>query len=254
LEAIEPGIIALLVLVAGVAGLVDAIAGGGGLLCLPALLAAGLSPAQALATNKLQGSFGTFSSTLHFIRQGRIDLFAMRWLVFWTMLGAIAGTALVQSIDQAFMARIVPWLLACAAFYFLFSPRLGDEDAHRRVGEGLFALIFGLTLGFYDGFFGPGTGSFWVLALVALQGDGLIKATAKTKLVNFTSNIVSLFVFILGGQVVWTVGLAMAIGQLIGGRVGASLVLSRGASIVRPMLVIVSLAITAKLLLGRVAI
>jgi uncharacterized membrane protein YfcA len=122
------------------------------------------------------------------------------------------------------------------------------------VGEGLFALIFGLTLGFYDGFFGPGTGSFWVLALVALQGDGLIKATAKTKLVNFTSNIVSLFVFILGGQVVWTVGLAMAIGQLIGGRVGASLVLSRGASIVRPMLVIVSLAITAKLLLGRVAI
>jgi uncharacterized membrane protein YfcA len=250
LEVIDPGILALLVLVAGVAGLIDAIAGGGGLLCLPALLAAGLSPAQALATNKLQGSFGTFSSTLHFVRQGQIDLLAMRWLVFWTMLGAIAGTVLVQSIDQSFMGKIVPWLLAGAALYFLLSPRLSDADAHRRVNEGLFALIFGLTLGFYDGFFGPGTGSFWVLALVALQGDGLIKATAKTKLVNFTSNIVSLFVFILGGQVVWTVGLAMAIGQLIGGRIGASLVLSKGATIVRPMLVIVSLAITAKLVWG----
>jgi len=236
-----------LLAVAVTAGFVDSIAGGGGLLCVPALLAAGLSPAQTLATNKLQGSFGTFSASLKFVRAGHVDLRQATPAIVATALGAAAGCLLVQSIDPGFLRAALPFLLIGVAAYFLFSPGLGDADRHQRLTMTAFALGPAPLLGFYDGFFGPGMGSFLVVALVTLLGQNLTRATAHTKVLNFTSNATSVVFFLLGGKIVWIIGLTMAAGQFLGARLGSHLVLTRGSRIVRPCLVIASLAITAKL-------
>lgn len=237
-----------LFLAGGLAGFIDSMAGGGGLITLPALLAAGLSPAQALGTNKLQSSFGSFSATWNFVRRGRVDLREMAGCVACTFVGAALGAALVQFLRADFLAGLLPFLLVGIAAYFLFSPRVGEVDSHRRVGLPAFAATAGFGLGFYDGFFGPGTGSFLALAFVGLLGFNLAKATAHAKLLNFTSNFAALLAFLVGGEVVWAAGLVMAAGQFLGAHLGSNLVMSRGARLVRPVLVAVSLAITARLL------
>ncbi len=241
----------VLLFAAGVlAGFVDAIAGGGGLIALPVLLFAGLSPAQALATNKLQGSFGTFSASLYFIRKGLVDLRSIASMVVCTFVGAALGTLLVQQIDASFLTAVIPVLLILIALYFLLSPQVGEEDAHQRLGALSFAVTIGFSVGFYDGFFGPGTGSFFAIAFVSLMGFGLTKATAHTKVLNLTSNLASLLFFIIGGQVVWTLGLVMALGQLIGGRLGASLVVLKGSKLIRPLVVLICILMSLKLLLA----
>ncbi|WP_116473442.1 TSUP family transporter [Zobellella maritima] len=237
-----------LALVALVAGFIDAIAGGGGLISLPALLATGMPPTMALATNKLQSSFGSFSATFYYWRRGLIDWSGMRWAVACTFIGSMLGTLLVQCIDAALLQQVLPFLLAAFALYFICSPRVGDQDRQRRLGVIPFALLVGTGVGFYDGFFGPGTGSFFALGFIALAGFSMARATAHTKLLNFTSNFASLLFFILGGQVVWTVGLAMAGGQFLGARLGSRVVVSQGTRIIKPMLVTVSLLMSARLL------
>jgi len=232
------------------AGAIDAIAGGGGLIALPMLLFAGLSPAQALATNKLQGSFGTFSASLYFVRRGLVDLGRMRTMILCTFGGAALGTVLVQRLDPSFLTAVIPLLLILIALYFLFSPRVGEHDRHQRLGELPFALSVGFGVGFYDGFFGPGTGSFFAIACVGLLGFGLTKATAHTKVLNLTSNLASLLCFVAGGQVVWSLGLIMAAGQLLGGRLGASLVVLKGSKLIRPLVVCICILMSLKLLLG----
>ncbi len=233
--------------VALVASCVDAIAGGGGLLSVPALLAAGLSPAQVLATNKLQSVFGSGTATFYYLRRGLLDLREMASAIACTFIGALAGATLVQVLDASLMYRILPFLLAGFALFFLLSPNLSEEDRQRRLGCHAFALLIGTGVGFYDGFFGPGTGSFFVIAFVLLAGFNLTRATAHTKLLNWTSNLAALLLFSLGGAVVWKVGLVMACGQLIGARVGSRLVLTKGAGLVRPALVIVSLLMSLRL-------
>lgn len=238
----------LLVLAAFAAGTIDAIAGGGGLITVPALLATGMPPAMALATNKLQGSFGSLTATLYFLRRGLIDLKAMRLAIACTLAGSALGTLLVQRLDSSQLRALLPFLLMAFALYFLLSPRIGDDDTKRRIGDIAFALLIGTGVGFYDGFFGPGTGSFFAVAFVALAGYGIRKATAHTKLLNFTSNIASLATFIIGGQVVWSVGLAMAAGQWLGASLGARLAVKRGATLIKPLLVTVALAVSLRLL------
>lgn len=237
-----------LALVALVAGFIDAIAGGGGLVTLPALLATGMPPTMALATNKLQSSFGSFSATFYYWRRGLLDWTSMRWAVVCTFIGSMLGTLLVQRIDAAVLQQVLPFLLAAFALYFVCSPRVGDQDRHRRLGVVPFALLVGTGVGFYDGFFGPGTGSFFALGFIALAGFSMARATAHTKLLNFTSNFASLLFFILGGQVVWVVGLAMAGGQFLGARLGSRVVVNQGTRIIKPMLVTVSLLMSARLL------
>jgi uncharacterized membrane protein YfcA len=238
-----------LFLVSVIAGFVDAIAGGGGLLTVPALLAAGITPVQVLATNKLQGSFGSFSASLHFVRQGYASPRAIWPAILCTFIGAAAGAILVQWLDAKILNGIIPLLLVIAALYFLFSPRMTDIGSTQRLGLPLFALLCGTTIGFYDGFFGPGTGSYFVLAFVALLGYGVKSATAHTKVLNFTSNAASLLFFILGGHVVWSIGLLMGAGQFMGAKAGAHVVIGAGAKVVRPVLVLISLAITTHLVL-----
>lgn len=240
----------LLMAVAAAAGMVDAIAGGGGLLALPALLWAGLPPVQALATNKLQGTFGTATASYHFVRRGEIDLARLQVPILMTFVGSVAGTLAVQRLGSDVLSQIVPVLLIAFALYFLFSPRIGDFDAHHRIHHGTFGLLIGCSVGFYDGFFGPGTGTLFAAAFVLLLGYSLRRATAGTKLLNFTSNIASLLFFALAGQVVWQVGLPMGLAQMAGAWLGSHLVIRHGTRLVRPLLVTVSLAISLKLLLA----
>ena len=241
--------LALLGLVAFVAGFVDAIAGGGGLLCLPALLLAGLDPVSALATNKLQGSFGTASATFAFWRKGALDP-KQHWpTVAMVFAAACAGVAAVAiSPKQFLMAMMVP-LLIFIALYFAFAPRMSEVESKPRLALSAFTFGFAPAIGFYDGIFGPGTGSFFMLALVSLFGVGLVEATGRTKLFNFTSNIAALLMFILTGKIIWTVGLLMGGAQFIGAQLGSHLAIKNGAKIIRPLLVLVCMAMATKLLL-----
>ena len=248
METLTFELVALLMAVSLVAGFVDAIAGGGGLLTVPALLASGLPPAQALATNKLQGSFGSLSAALHFVRAGMVSLREMRLAIVCTFVGAAAGALAVQVLPREALARVVPLLLVFAVVYFVFSPRVSDLHGERRVGDATFALLVGTLVGFYDGFFGPGTGSFFVIAFIALLGMSVRAATARTKVLNFTSNFAALLLFVAGGKAVWSVGLPMALGQFVGGRLGAGVVIGHGARVVKPVLVVVSLLMTVKVL------
>lgn len=231
-----------------VAGFIDAIAGGGGLITLPVLLASGIAPAQALGTNKLQSCFGSFSATWYFARHGYIDFKVIRLAIMLTFIGSAIGTVLVQQIDASALKQCLPFLLILFALYFLFSRRVSNEDSQRRLGVVAFAFVVGMGVGFYDGFFGPGTGSFFAMGFVSLAGFNLAKATAHSKLLNFTSNLASLIFFALGGKLIWSVGLSMAAGQFIGARLGSKMVIHKGVGLIRPLIVIMSLAMSAKLL------
>jgi len=238
---------AILTLVAFAAGFIDAIAGGGGLLTVPAMLSAGIPPIATLATNKLQSSFSSATATFSFSRKGMID-----WRSYWpqvviTLLLSAAGAWTVQSIKTDLLDLIVPVLLIAVAAYVLLSPRMSDEDAHHRLSAPGYWPVGG-AIGFYDGFFGPGTGSFFATSLVSLRGLGLIRATAHTKAFNFASNIGSLIVFLVGGHAIVLLGLCMAIGSASGAYTGSHTAMRFGAKVIRPVLVIISLALTAKLL------
>ncbi len=237
--------------VALLAGFVDAIAGGGGLITIPALLWAGLTPLETLATNKAQAVFGSGMATVQFVRKGFVDPRAIALAAVCTFMGAAAGAVLVQRIDSAFLQRLIPVLLIAFALYFWLSPRVSDLDSRQRISAPAFALTIGLGIGFYDGFFGPGTGTFFAMSHVALLGYNLRRATAHTKALNFTSNLASLLFFLAGGHIVWIIAALMAGGQLLGAWLGSHLVLRHGAALVRPMLVIASIAISGKLLWDR---
>lgn len=230
------------------AGLIDSIAGGGGLITVPVLLGIGLPPQAALGTNKLQSSFGSGSAMLHFARAGTVRLRDCWCGILWTAIGAVLGVWCVQLLDATLLKQLIPWLLAAIAIYTLCSPRLGAEDSHARMEPGPFYLLFGLSIGFYDGFFGPGTGSFWTMALMLLLGCSMLRATATTKVMNFTSNFVSLAFFLAVGQVRFPEGLAMGAGQFLGARVGSRLVIQRGTDFIRPVFITVVLALVARLI------
>ena len=241
----------LLLAVGAVAGWVDSIAGGGGLVTIPVLLATGIPPQMVLGTNKFQASFGSFTAALHYARNGVVPTADIRLGVVCTLVGAALGAAAVQRISGDILASVIPVLLLATAIYMWFAPSVGERDNPAKMPRTLFYALFGIGLGFYDGFFGPGVGSFWAVAFVAFLGFGLTKATGYTKVMNFTSNIVSLFLFLLGGHVLYAAGLAMALGQVLGARLGASLVLRRGARFVRPVFIAVVVITTTKLLYDR---
>lgn len=232
---IELWVYPLLFLVGIAAGLVDSIAGGGGIISLPILLNLGLPVPVALGTNKLQASFGSVAATFHYARKGLIDWKTCRLGVITTAIGALAGALAVSAIDSRILTLLMPWLLGAIVIYSIIRPNVGESDHPPRVPMNVFFISFGLALGFYDGFFGPGTGSFWTIALVALQGFNFLKATAATKLMNSTSNVVSLSFFLVSGQVNYAAGIAMGAGQLVGARLGTGLVFKKGARFIRPI-------------------
>jgi uncharacterized protein len=230
------------------AGFVDSIAGGGGLITVPVLLSIGLGPQEALGTNKLQATFGSGSAAGHYAKAKTVSLRdCVRGFVY-TLIGAALGTIAVQQMNPSFLRRAIPVVLILIAGYLLLRPRLGDEDLHPRMDRGYFDLVFGLVLGFYDGFFGPGTGTFWAMAYMLGLGFNMTRATGYTKVMNFASNLSSLALFLMGGKVYYAMGLTMGIGQLVGARIGSHMVITRGTRFIRPMFLAVVLALTLKLL------
>jgi uncharacterized membrane protein YfcA len=248
LDAVDPWLLLILFGVALVAATLDAIAGGGGLLTVPALLLAGLDPATALGTNKLQGAAGSLSSTWAFARKGLID-----WTIAWpwalssgaaSVLGALCAKLLPVSVLQA----AIPIVLVAIAVYFASARRMGDDDARARVTPLVFTLTLIPVVGFYDGLFGPGAGSFYLIGFVTLLGFGVTRATAHTKLANAASNVGSLGLFALTGSVNLTIGLVMALGAFLGAQIGSRLAMRLGARLIRPLLVVMACLMAIRLL------
>ena len=235
--------------VAVVSGTIDAIAGGGGLIMMPALIATGLPPHLVLGTNKLQSILGTSMATWRFHRAGMVSLRAGLPLAALSLAGAVGGAILIRRIDAHALGLIVPLLLVGVALYTVLSRRMEDHDVTPRLsGRGYAPVVTGI--GFYDGFFGPGAGQFFATSLVSLRGMGLTRAVGLTKLLNLASNLGSLIVFVSGAQVLWLLGLTMGIGAMTGALIGSRLATRHGAAVIRPLLVTVSLLLTVRLILN----
>jgi uncharacterized membrane protein YfcA len=245
--SVSPVLFVVLACVAVVSGTVDAIAGGGGLIMMPALIATGLPPHLVLGTNKLQSILGTSMASWRYRRAGLLSLRAGLPFATLSLAGAVAGAVLIRHIDARALGLIVPLLLIGVALYTVLSRRMEDHDAPPRLDTAGYAPVVG-AIGFYDGFFGPGAGQFYATSLVSLRGMGLTRAMGLTKLLNVASNLGSLIVFAAGGQVLWLLGLTMGLGAMTGAVIGSRLATRHGAAVIRPLLVTVSLLLTTKLI------
>ena len=245
----EPWQMALLFATGLVAGFVDAIAGGGGLITLPVMLSLGGDPQSALGTNKLQATFGSGSATWHYARAGAVDLRDCgrgAGADLRRRAGGHAGRAANRS-PHAQSRHPAP--ADCGGRLYVAPPAVGARrTAAPRMSRARFDLTFGLLLGFYDGFFGPGTGTFWAMAFVLALGFNLTRATGYTKAMNFSSNLCSFLLFALAGKVNYGAGIIMGVGQLIGARFGSRMVMARGTNSSAPCLSPSCSTITGKLL------
>jgi uncharacterized protein len=239
--------IAILSGVAFLAGLVDAIAGGGGLVTFPALLAAGLPTHVALGTNKGQSVFGSAAALLRYARAGLVNGQQAKATFPAGFVGALAGAALVLLVQPSVLRPVVLVMLVAAA---AFVAQLRDVAPRRFVPREkvqLVAAAIALVIGTYDGFFGPGCGTFLFVAFVGLLGATVAKATADAKVVNFASNLASVIVFSTRGVVVWKLALPMAAGQALGAWTGAHIAVKAGAPLIRRVVLLVVLALVARL-------
>ena len=220
------------------AGAVDAIAGGGGLITVPMLLSVGVPPHVALGTNKLQSFFGTAMAAYSYHKHGWLQKQGLVKGLICSFMGAIVGAVLSQCLNNDFLKKIIPILLLLVLVYTIFTPRLGTQEQSAKLSETVFYIVFGSLLGFYDGFLGPGTGSFWVICLVYFLGQSLMRATAYTKVFNLNSNSVALICFAFGNNIDYKIGFCMAVGQIMGAHCGARLAIRRGILIIRPLFII----------------
>ncbi len=248
---LEPLMLLALGAVGLLAGFVDAIAGGGGLVALPALLSAGLPPVAALATNKLQGSIGTAIASLTYWRRGLVNLRALLPSMAVTFAGSLSGAFTVKGIDTSLLSLVVPVALIAIAIYFALAPKLTDADRHARLKFPAWVPVMGFAIGCYDGIFGPGTGSFLTMGFVTLFGLGLTRAAGHTKILNLMSNLGALALFLPSGDVVWPIAIVMAMGQIVGGYLGARTGIRFGARLIRPLIIAVSVILALRLIFFR---
>ena len=237
-----------LLLAAFVAGLVDSIAGGGGLITLPVLVLAGAPPVTAIATNKVQGVFGAGMAALSYARGGHVDLRRQRWPALLAFVAAVGGALLTARLPTDVIRLGLPVLLIGIALFFALKPGLTDVDRTQRIAPGLFALTIVPLVAFYDGLIGPGAGAFYMLGFVALAGFGVLRATAHTKLLNFASNLGGIATYALIASPWWGVGLAMGVAQIAGAWVGSKLAMRIGARLIKPVLVTAATALALRLL------
>ena len=238
--------------VAFVAGWVDAVVGGGGLIQLPALLIglpAGTPPAAILGTNKLSSVWGTATSALTYARRVPLDWRTVLPLAVGAAIGSAAGAELAKLLPKDAFTPIVLVALVGVGLYTWRRPELGLVTAMRHSGGAHYGrtAVIGLVIGAYDGFLGPGTGSFFVIALVGVLGYGFLEASAKAKIANVVTNAAALAVFALHGTVLWGLGLSMGAANLLGGYLGARTAISRGNAFVRRVFLVVIAALALKL-------
>lgn len=241
-------IASLLFILALSAGIIDTLAGGGGLIIVPGLMMAGLDPVSALATNKLQGIFGMSSAAVCFWRKGRVRIKDQVFPVAIAFTCAFGGAASLSYLDPAILTYVAPILLITVAFLALIQPDLGNVPRKARLSVLAGSLTIIPLIGFYDGFFGPGTGAFFAMGGATLLGLAVDEATIRAKFYNLASNLGGLVFLSLAGHTAWFYGAIMAVGAIIGGNLGAHLILTHGTRLIRVVLVFVSLAISIKLL------
>jgi len=218
------------------------------LLTTPAMLLVGISPLNTLATNKFQSCFGTFTSTYNYYKNGLLTE-PRRFLYFFLSFGgSMVCTFLVSRISNEVLESIIPILLISAAVFFILNR--GPSTSNKSSSLIFIFNVIVILIGFYDGFFGPGTGSFFVLAFVIIKGISIMEATAITKLLNFASNFAAFIIFALKGYVIWELGLIMAVAQIGGANLGSRFAITNGEKVVRPVLVIVSILLSIRILFG----
>lgn len=240
--------LALLGVTTFLAGFVDSIAGGGGLLTVPALLLAGFDPVTAIATNKVQGTLAIGSALVTYTRKGLVEWRAGLPMLITSFIFGAVGAASVHLMSKTFLNVIVPVALLLVALYFGFARGIGDADRKARLTRIAFIALIVPPIAFYDGFFGPGGGSFYAMALVSLLGLGLTRTTAMAKVLNGGSNAGALLIFALAGSVLWPVGIGMAICSMAGAQIGSRLAVGYGAKLIRPLIVVVCVALVIRLL------
>lgn len=241
-------VIPLLALTAFFAGLVDAIAGGGGLVTLPALLAAGLPPHIALGTNKGQAVFGAISSAVSFWRRDAITRSRAPLAFACGLGGSLLGALAQLAIDPKILRPLVLGLLVLAAGIVAW-PRKVDPAKHHALPHAvLYGALIALGIGFYDGFFGPGTGTLLIVAFVLVFGEPLTRASANAKVVNLASNVAAVLLFAYRGTILWRISLPMAAANAFGAYVGTHLAVRGGDRFVRVVVLVVVCALVAKLL------
>lgn len=240
----------LLATVALLAGFFDAIAGGGGLITLPMLFVCGLDPLAALATNKFQAASATVSATVTFARRGMLDWDEGLPMALVAFLGGALGALSVSLISRDLLEACVPVLLILVAAWFVLAPHIDDRQLRKpRISFGLFCLGIVPLIGFYDGVFGPGVGSFFILAFMLLLGQGMLRAAGSSKLLNAACNLGALSVFASTGSILWPVALSMALCAMIGAQLGARCAVRFGPKLIRPLMVCVCCLMAGKLLM-----
>lgn len=227
-------------------GFIDAIIGGGGLITLPVILAIGLNPTLAIATSKLQASMGALSAL--FALRKQIQFKKLNLGILCSAIFAALGSFTVLKIDSSILKPIVISLLVLVFIYTILKPDLGQYNKQAKMKMSVFLLIFASILGFYDGFIGPGTGSFYIFAFVSIMGCNIKEASINTKALNATSNIVSLIFFAFFYEILIKLGLIMGIGGILGAYVGAKMLLKVNINIVKKLFYLIVFATIIKLI------
>lgn len=229
-----------------VAGFLDTLAGGGGLIALPALIISGIPPLFALGTNKLQGTVGTATATIMMLRKRAVRWQDVKYLMLAAFVGSTLGTIVVQFLNTELLNFVIPVVLFCIAVYFLISPQVANPENEAKVSAKNYNRLVVPVIGWYDGMFGPGTGSFFALAGVSFRGQNLISSTAIAKTLNFATNIASLFVFLIAGKVIWLVGCVMMLGQFVGAWAGSLCLLTINPKYLRMVVVVMCVGMLSK--------
>ena len=242
----------ILFFIATIAGFIDTLAGGGGLITMPALLISGVPPLAALGTNKLQGSVGTATSTYMMLKHKKIHWPDVKHLMLFAFIGSALGSIAVQFINVEILSFIIPAVLLLIAVYFSISPMPNNKESKARLSEKKYKYTVLPIIGWYDGMFGPGTGSFFSLAGVSLRGQDLINSTAIAKSLNFSTNIASLFIFIIAGKLVLVLGIVMMLGQMIGAWLGSHCLFKINPVYLRIIVVLICLSMLLKYVLIKI--
>ena len=232
------------------AAFVDSIAGGGGLISVPAFLMAGLSPHFTLGTNKFSATTASLTSSIKFALSGKVNFKLMNYLAPFTLVGAALGVKTVLIVDQKSLYSLVLILVLFVGIYSLFSKTIGMENKFKELNRhNLFlGILLAFSLGFYDGFFGPGTGSFLIFGIIHIFGFDFVNASGNAKFLNFVSNITSLVLFAINGNVLYSYGIPVAIFMIFGARLGTRFALTKGSKLIKPIFVVMSLGVACKML------
>ena len=241
----------ILCIICMLAQFVDAIAGGGGIISLPAIVMYTSSMVTALATNKMGAMFGSVSSATTFIKKGTVDIHLVKYWIPFTVVGSILGVQTVLMMDPAILNVLVTLLLVAMCVYTLLKKEFGFESTF--VGKTKRNIIIGaiiaFTMGFYDGFFGPGVGSFLIFLFVRFIGFDFISGAGYGKTLNAVSNVTSFIIFALNGAVNFYLGMVLAVFMMIGAILGTKCVLLKGSSLVKPVFIVVSMCLVCKIIL-----